>query len=153
MFALCMRYSNTIQDAEDIAIQSFTRVFNKIEECRGENLEAWMKQIFIREAINHYHKNKNQTWTHSSEVDENQNDHGPLVYEALSLEELKHCIAQLPEGCRLVFNLFAIEGFQHKEIGDMLGVSESTSKSQYIRAKSLLQKTISQLSPWKKEVI
>jgi RNA polymerase sigma-70 factor (ECF subfamily) len=142
MYALCSRYCNTEFDAEDIAIQGFMKVFNKIEEFDGRNFEGWMKRIFVNEAINHFHKNKNQTWSHASETDENIAEDFNQNYDSLSMEELNLLIFSLPEGCKVVFNLYAIEGYKHNEIGQMLGISESTSKSQYIRAKQLLQNKV-----------
>lgn len=153
MYALCLRYCNNKTDAEDIMIQAFTKIFAKINDYNGTNFEGWMKRIFVNEAINHFHKNKNQTWFHTEEPNESLTAHTLDALDELSLQDINRMLEQLPEGCRIVFNLYAIEGYQHQEIATLLQISESTSKSQYARAKVLLQRKISQIEPWTKEAI
>ena len=155
MYALCCRYCKNEFDAEDVTIQGFTKIFNKIDGFDGKNLEGWMKKIFINEAINNFYKNKNKTWSNASDPDENLAMEETQNYTSLSMDELNYLIASLPEGCRIIFNLYAIEGYQHNEIAELLEISESTSKSQYQRAKLLLQKTITTTTAtiWKKGAI
>lgn len=153
MYALCLRYCNNRTDAEDIMIQGFTKIFNKINDYNGTNFEGWMKRIFVNEAINHFHKNKNQTWFHTEEPNEYLTANTVDALGELSLQDLNAMLGQLPEGCKIIFNLYAIEGYQHQEIAAILGVSESTSKSQFARAKVLLQRKLNQIEPWKKEAI
>lgn len=153
LFALSARYTNTTQDAEDVFIQGFTRILNRIHEFDGRNLEAWMKRIIVNEAINHFHKHKSQTGSHFTEPTGNLANDDFNALDQLEMEDLLRLISEIPEGCRIIFNLYAIEGYQHKEIAAMLNVSESTSKSQYIRAKQLLQSKLKTTTTWKKEAI
>lgn len=153
MYALCLRYAATTAEAEDMVIEGFAKVFNKIDRFDGRNLESWMKTLFVREAINLFHKNKNKTWAQSREIDEADALNEEEILAELSLKELKFIIGTLPDGCRMVFNLYAIEGYLHHEIAGLLGISESTSKSQYIRAKQLLQTKLKTREEWKTMVL
>jgi RNA polymerase sigma-70 factor (ECF subfamily) len=147
MMGVCARYGRTRFEAEDIFQEAFMKVFQHIGTYQGGSLEGWMKRIFVNTAINHYHRYKHQY----GEVEYDQADEAqagnddPL--DALSTEELLKLINHLPEGYRLVFNLFVIEGYSHKEVGALLGISEGTSKSQLSKAKGLLQRQLIHLYP------
>ncbi len=147
MMGVCVRYGRTRFEAEDIFQEAFVKVFRHIGTYQGGSLEGWLKRIFVNTAINHYHRHKRQyneveyDQTHEVQTD---ND-GPL--DAISAEELLRLINHLPEGYRMVFNLFVIEGYSHKEIGTLLGISEGTSKSQLAKAKGLLKKQLIHLYP------
>lgn len=142
MFAVCNRYASDRMDAEDILQEGFVKVFTSI----GKYLPigpfgAWVKTIMVNTAIQHYRKNKRSI----IENFETMPDHGavdPGVIDRMSSIEVLDLVKKLPEGYRQIFNLYAIEGYKHYEIGEMLGISEGTSKSQYARAKKSLQEMI-----------
>lgn len=143
MYGVCLRYVRQREDASDILQEGFIRVFTNLKFYRGEgSFEGWVRRIIINTAINHY--KANTKYSHDMSVDEVHvsisidND----ALSRLTTEELLRLIQQLPEGFRMVFNLFVIEGFDHKEIGKMLGITENTSKSQLHRAKIALQKKL-----------
>lgn len=143
MMGVCIRYVNDPDDAQDLLQEGFIKVFEKISSFKGTgSLEGWIKKIMVNTALDNLRRNKNA----KLHVDINQEDvfikTDEEVHDNLSVKELLKLIHQLPDGYRTVFNLYAIEGYSHKEIGDMLGVTESTSKSQYSRARLQLQKAI-----------
>ncbi len=142
MFAICLRYAGSYPEAEDMLQEGFIRVFNKLGTFRNEgSFEGWLKRIFINTAIEGYRKN------HISnamlEVEEMKND---LVHQDdfhhLAAADLLKLVQSLSPGYRTVFNLYAIEGYTHQEIADILGINAGTSKSQLARARYLLQKMV-----------
>jgi RNA polymerase sigma-70 factor (ECF subfamily) len=145
MFAVCLRYANEYNSAQDLLQEGFVKVFRNLEKFRGEgSFEGWIRRIFVNTAIEHYRKQVNLYALHDSETRYE-------YYEGNALETLKHedilkMIQKLSDGYRTVFNLYVIEGYSHKEIGDMMGISEGTSKSQLARARYLLQKMIMESS-------
>lgn len=142
MFSVCLRYANEYNSAQDLLQEGFIKVYRNIEKFRGEgSFEGWVRRIFVNTAIEHYRKQVNLYALHDSEAK------GYEYYEGNALETLKHqdilrLIQTLSDGYRTVFNLYVIEGFSHKEIGEMMNISEGTSKSQLARARYLLQKMI-----------
>jgi RNA polymerase sigma factor (sigma-70 family) len=142
MFAVCLRYSNDRESAEDILQEGFVKVFQNMEKFRGEgSFEGWVRRIFVNTAVEHFRKNTKMMPVVSLDAV----SYG-LEYEAphhnLDLEDLMKFIQTLSPGYRTVFNLYVIEGYSHKEIGEMLKISEGTSKSQLARARYLLQRMI-----------
>ena len=128
--------------AEDILITAFTKIFEKIEQFKSEgSFEGWIRRIVVNEALTYLRKNRSMYL--ETELDEV--DYEPQ-YERLSdhleTEDLLRMIQELPTGYRIVFNLYAIDGFTHKEIAEQLGISENTSKSQLSRARTYLQKVL-----------
>jgi len=142
MFSICSRYTRDRMEAEDILQQGFMKVFTNLKSYQGGSFEGWMKRIFVHEAIDHFRKTKRSVFGASQEPHENLQVDLQDVIGQLTVEEILEKVNRLPEGCRLVFNLYAIEGYSHKEIGNLLRVTESTSKSQYARAKELLRERI-----------
>lgn len=144
MFAVCLRYVRHQFDAEEVMTNGFLKVFNKIDQFKEEgSFEGWIRRIMVNEALNHLRKNKMQ----QSEVDIENTREIAEYAEAesnLNAEDLMKCVNQLPDGYRTVFNLYAIEGYSHKEIAEQLGISVNTSKSQLSRARVLLQKYVSE---------
>ncbi len=142
MLAISKRYSKSDLEAEDILQESFIKVFNKIDTFRGDSsLFFWIKRIVINTALNHqrsklYAKPMTDVTVVPMHVD------SEIVLADFHFEELIAMIQELPDGCQLIFNLYAIEGYPHKEIAQMLKISEGTSKSQYARARSLLQEKL-----------
>jgi len=143
MFVICQRYSKSQMEAEDILQDAFIKVFKNISQYRGEaTLGAWIKKTVINTALNSQRSKLYMfPMTDISEL-ENENE-GDFSLSRFHLNELLVMIQSLPEGCQIIFNLFAIEGFSHKEIAERLEISEGTSKSQYARARQLLRTMIS----------
>lgn len=142
MYVVCLRYTKSQQEAEDVLQESFVKVFKSIESYRGESrFDYWIKRIVINTALNS--QRKRLYMYPMIDVDELKtlSDHGNTLSN-LRMEELLAFIRELPAGCQAVFNLFAIEGYSHKEIAELLQVSEGTSKSQFSRARMLLQDKI-----------
>jgi RNA polymerase sigma factor (sigma-70 family) len=147
MLALCHRYSHTTAEAEDILQEAFIKIFAKIDTYRFESpLGAWVRTIVVNTAINQIRKNKDLKF--ATEIDSAlQVETGQInAISSLQHADLLHIIRSLPKGCQAVFNLYAIDGFEHKEIAQKLGISEGTSKSQYARAKVLLQKKLKDIN-------
>ncbi|TAH27521.1 MAG: RNA polymerase sigma factor [Cytophagales bacterium] len=147
---VCVRYASSSLEVDDIFQDAFIKVFQHIKAFRNEsNLEAWIKRIFINTAINYYNKNKSRAEqkffdSRIEEIESNNEDIDDFeqAAQALSKEELISIINQLPEGYRVVFNLYAIEEYKHKEIAEILQISEGTSKSQLYKARSMLKKFV-----------
>lgn len=129
-------------EAEDVLVVSFTKVFNRIDQFKGEgSFEGWLRRIIVNEALSYLRKNKSMY----VETDIEALDREPnfeVLENQLEVEDLLKMIEALPTGYRMVFNLYAIDGFSHQEIADQLGISENTSKSQLSRARALLQKRL-----------
>ncbi len=139
MFFICQRYSKSLQEAEDILQESFIKVFKNIHQFRSEaSFFSWMKRIVVNTALNHQ-RSKLYLFpmVDVEEADLRQDDN--VVLGDYHFNELLDMVRELPSGCQIVFNLYALEGYNHREIADMLKISEGTSKSQYSRAKSLLK--------------
>jgi len=139
LMVVCLRYAKSTQEAEDILQEGFIKIFSGIKSFRLESsLKTWMTRIMINTALNHQRQKLYMLPMVDVEDAGLQEDENISLAD-FHLSELIALVQSLPDGCRVVFNLFAIEGYGHKEIGEMLGVSEGTSKSQYNRAKSLLR--------------
>lgn len=142
---VCLRYAGDAMEAEDILQEGFVRIFKNIHQFKFEgSFEGWMRRIVVNAALKHLQKKK----VHFAEIKEENNNHpvvDPYVYSSLGEEDLIKLIAQLPEGYRIVFNLNVIEGHSHEEIAEMLGIQASTSRSQLVKARKMLQNNIMQL--------
>jgi RNA polymerase sigma factor (sigma-70 family) len=138
MLVVCLRYSKTTAEAEDIVQEGFVKVFQGIKDFRQEaKLETWITRIMVNTALNVQRK---KLYLYPMvDVTEMVLPDEEMSISGIHFSQLLEMIQSLPQGCQIVFNLFAIEGYSHKEIGEMLGISEGTSKSQFARAKSLLQ--------------
>jgi len=144
MYVVCLRYTKSQQEAEDVLQDSFIKIFNNLKNYRGESrLDYWIKRIIINTALNSQRKKLYMYPMVDIEDVHHVFDQSKTISN-LQLEELLNIIRTLPTGCRTVFNLFAIEGYSHKEIAEMLEVSEGTSKSQFSRARKLLQEKIAE---------
>jgi len=143
--AICMRYLKDQQQAEDVMIQSFMKIFEKLSQFQGKgSFEGWMKRIVVTQALMTLRSNRQLALSVSLEE---ATDNWESTTELTQLEaaELMELVQSLPLGYRTVFNLFAIEGYSHQEIGELLGITESTSKSQLNRARSVLKEKITSL--------
>lgn len=141
MLTICLRYAGDRMEAEDVLQHAFVKIFRALETYKGGSFEGWMKRIFIRESINQYHSRKRKPidYTDESPAMMNASDGFADAVSQLSSGEIMKMLEKLPRGSRMVFTLFAIEGYGHAEIAEMLDISEGTSKSQYSRARMLLR--------------
>ncbi len=142
MLALCRRYVSSIGDAEDIMINGFMKIFEKIDQFKGAgSFEGWMTRVMVNESLTHIRKNKNMSVEVSIEKADMEPDYS-MAHEHMDADQLLRLIDELPVGYRMVFNLYVMEGYSHKEISRMLGISEGASKSQLSRAKAFLRNSI-----------
>ncbi len=142
MMAICMRYSKDQMEAEDVMQIAYVKIFQKIGEFREEgSFEGWMKRIVLNSAIENYRKNLRMLQVvnieDAPELASQQAD-----YSSLGMQDLMRVIQKLADGYRMVFNMYVIEGYSHKEIAETLGISEGASKSQLSRARAILQQEI-----------
>jgi RNA polymerase sigma factor (sigma-70 family) len=147
MLTVAMRYIKDKERAEDVLQDAFVKVFQNIQNFKLEgSLEGWIRRIVVNTALDQIRRDKmHQT---DLELDNVAFELPELSHteERLQAEYLMKLIQALPDGYRMVFNLYAIEGYSHKEIGDMLGITESTSKSQYSRAKNAIREVLEKLN-------
>lgn len=142
MLSVCMRYARDRSEAEDMLQTGFIKMFEKIRDFRGEgSFEGWLRRIMVHTSIEFYRKNLKMLPVMDAEMIQNLPE---PAYEHTHLEvkDLLNVIQQLSPGYRLVFNMYAIEGFTHKEIAEELGINEGTSKSQLARARGILKEYI-----------
>ena len=138
MMVVCLRYAKTTAEAEDVLQEGFVKVFQGINNFRQESkLETWITRIMVNTALNQ--QRKKLYLFPMVDVEEIDLPEDEVSVSGIHFTQLLEMIQSLPQGCQIVFNLFAIEGYNHKEIAASLGISEGTSKSQYARARSLMQ--------------
>jgi len=142
LLAVCARYVADKAEAEDILQEGFLKILKNIRDYEGKgHFENWMRRIMINTAITHFHREKKHYY--HEEID-NLQDYDEQFYPSPEKEyeagELQQLFSTMPEGYKMVFSLFAVEGYKHKEIAEMLKIDESTSKSQYLRAKNWIIK-------------
>jgi RNA polymerase sigma factor (sigma-70 family) len=142
MYGVCLRYAGNAEEAEDILQEGFIKVFRKISSYRGEgSFEGWIRRIFVNTAIEYYRK---KTYLQPiTEHEENTVEGKYLsVLDNLAEKDIIKLVQQLSPGYRTVFNMYVVEGYTHKQISELLGISEGTSKSQLSRAKQILQEMV-----------
>lgn len=143
MYGICLRFAGNKMEADDILQEAFIKIFTKIKYFRNEgSLEGWIRRTIINTAINFYRRNARNSRMLDVSGMELSNNFEPSFYDSLSKEEILKLVQDLPNGYRTVFNLNVIEGYTHKEIGVMLGISDNTSKSQLTRARAILKKKV-----------
>ena len=147
LLGVCNRYAQSIEEAEDIMQEGFVKIFINIKEFKGDgSLIAWMRRIMINTAITHYHKmRKHRYHDDLDEVSESRFEERTWGEAEFTKEELLNVIQRMPDGYRVVFNLYAVEGYKHREIAEILKIDENTSKSQYSRARRWLQERLIKL--------
>lgn len=153
MYAVCLRYANNPDDAQDLLQEGFIKVFRNLHRFRAEgSFEGWIRRVFINSSIEHLRKKSVQMSKVTDKEEDTIEDADISALDSLAEKDIINLIQELSPGYRAVFNLYVIEGYSHKEIGEQLGISEGTSKSQLARARSILQKKVAQyLSDTKKE--
>ncbi len=147
MLGVCHRYARTAADAEDILQDAFIKVFDKIHQFKFEgSFEGWIRRIIVNTALKKYTLRRYEKEVVGYEVkDKDESGMEPTAYSHLTQKEILDLINNLPEGYKLIFNLYVIEGFQHEEIAEMLGIQPGTSRSQLVKARTMLQKQITEL--------
>ncbi|MBL1279007.1 MAG: RNA polymerase sigma factor [Fluviicola sp.] len=145
MLGVCLRYANSREEAEDVLQDSFVKIFSKLNLYKGGSLEGWIRRIMINTSLDQIRKEKKFVNDVAIDVVDYKMEHNSYILESMHANDLLKLINEMPQGYRTVFNMFAIEGFSHKEIADQLGVTENTSKSQYSRAKAFLQTKMKEL--------
>lgn len=146
MMGVCLRYAKDAEEAQDVLQMGFIKVFEKLDMFNAQgSLEGWIRKIIVNTSLDIIRKNKK--FMNDVEMDKvDYQIHNPTenAVDSLSAQDLLKIIQEMPPGFRTVFNMFAIEGYSHKEIADELNISVNTSKSQYSRARAYLQKIITE---------
>jgi RNA polymerase sigma factor (sigma-70 family) len=147
LLGVCLRYATDKAEAEDILQESFLKIFFNVKDFSGTgSFIGWLRKVAVNTAITHYHKNLK--YRYHVDIDEYVSvEAGVTSFEEdfFTSEELYKVLNELPAGYRLVFNLYAVEGYKHKEIAEMLGIDTNTSKSQYSRAKAVIRNKLERL--------
>jgi len=144
MMSVCQRYVSNRETARDLLHDGFIKLFSKIHAYSRTGLfVGWMRRIFVTTALEHLRRNDVLRYSVDIESIDDQHEVGDIsLFEHLSTDDLLICIARLPDKCRTVFNMHAIEGYTHIEIAGELGINESTSRSHYAKSRRLLQKMV-----------
>jgi RNA polymerase sigma factor (sigma-70 family) len=139
MYGVCLRYAGAAEEAEDILQEGFVKVFNKIGSFRREgSFEGWIRRIIVNTAIEHFRRKTYMAPVTEREEETMESDY-LSVLDSLAEKDIIGLVQQLSPGYRSVFNMYVIEGYTHRQISELLGISEGTSKSQLSRAKAILQ--------------
>jgi RNA polymerase sigma-70 factor (ECF subfamily) len=143
MMGVCRRYVKTAEDAEDVLVEAFFKVLTNIRQFSGSgSFEGWIRRIVVNESLMFLRKRHNFNMTvEISNIDLNA---PPKIMDELAAQDILELLSQLPTGYRTIFNLYVLEGYKHREIAEMLGISINTSKSQLILAKKRLQALLGQ---------
>ncbi|MBG0861318.1 MAG: RNA polymerase sigma factor [Bacteroidales bacterium] len=151
LLGICLRYAGDRAEAEDILQESFLKIFFNIKDYSGTgSFVGWLRKVAVNTAITHYHKNLK--FRYHIEIEEYVSvETGISSFEEdfFTSDELFKVLNELPAGYRMVFNLYAIEGYKHKEIAELLGIDTNTSKSQYSRAKAAIREKLDKLGKLK----
>lgn len=143
MMGVCLRYAKDYEEAQDVMQDAFIKIFGKLANYeRKGSLEGWVRRIVVNTALDSYRKNKKHQQNVAVESVDYLLEHKTFIIEELNANDLLKVIKTIPPGYQMVFNLFAIEGYSHKEIAEQLNITESTSKSQYSRARKLLRELL-----------
>ena len=144
MMSVCVRYVTDRDTAQDVLQDGFIKLFNKIDTYSGAGaFGGWARRIFVTTALEYLRRN--DALKQSANIDDIENfieNYDETAIQKMSADDIMDCIASLADGYRTIFNLYAIEGYNHAEIADMLGITEVTSRSQFMRARKILQQKI-----------
>jgi RNA polymerase sigma factor (sigma-70 family) len=145
MYGVCLRFARNTLEADDILQEGFIKVFSFLKDFRHDgSLEGWVRRTIVNTAINYYNSKQNEWNETSIDKAESYQSVTEDILDKISTADLLQLIHELPEGYRMVFNLYVIEGYNHQEIAEMLNISENTSKSQLSRARMALQDRLTQ---------
>ena len=155
LFGVCLRYAGDRAEAEDILQESFLKIYFSLEDYSGTgSFTGWLRKIAVNTAITHYHRNlKHKHYIEIEEYVSSETGVNSFEEDLFTSDELFKVLNELPPGYRMVFNLYAVEGYKHKEISEMLGIDINTSKSQYSRAKAAIREKLEKLGKLKKKYI
>jgi RNA polymerase sigma-70 factor (ECF subfamily) len=141
LLSICRQYVSQIDEAEDILVTAFMKIFKNLGNLENrDQLEGWMKRIAVNESISYIRTKKNMKIESIEDHDWSGHDHN--MESNMAVQDIQGMIDRLPDGCKVVFNLYALEGYKHAEIATLLSISEGTSKSQLAYARKLLQDMI-----------
>ena len=145
MLSVCRYYIKDLQQAEEVMLNGFFKVFKHLKSFKNEgSFEGWVRRIMVREAISYLRQKK--TIEFAAEDEYLEHDYDNNIESNIEVAEIQQIIDSLPEGYRMVFVMYAIEGYKHYEIAELLNISEGTSKSQLFKARQMLQKKIKELN-------
>lgn len=155
LYAVCMQYSGNDEEARDILQEGFIKIFENLNHYKYEgNFEGWMRRIIVNTALEKFRSRHNLYRVDDiDQIPELDAEPDSEDYSGLDAEDLMEIIRELPPKYRMVFNLFAIEGYSHKEIGQMVNISEGTSKSNLARARIILQRRVCSYTGIKRKVL
>jgi RNA polymerase sigma factor (sigma-70 family) len=147
LLGVCQRYARNAADAEDILQDAFIKIFNKMEQFKFQgSFEGWMRRVVVNTALKKYSVSRYTKEVPGHEINERDEViYEPAAYSHITEKELLELVHNLPEGYKIIFNLYVVEGYQHDEIAEMLGIQPGTSRSQLVKARSMLQKQLIQL--------
>lgn len=147
LYGVCLRYADSVETAEDLLQEVFVRVFTRLGQYRGEgSFEGWLRRIAVHASAEHY-RNRAKTLP-LQELTDLPDEASPWASpDVWSERELLELVQALPDGCRAVFNLYVVEGYAHREIAELLGVSEGASRSQLAYARKKLNQALQELKP------
>ena len=145
MLSVCRYYTKDVHQAEEVMLNGFFKVFKNLKSFKHQgSFEGWIRRIMVREAISYLRQKKTIEFT--TENDASEHGYNNNIKSNIEVAEIQQLIDALPEGYKMVFVMYAIEGYKHNEIAEMLNISEGTSKSQLFKARQLLQKKIKELN-------
>jgi RNA polymerase sigma-70 factor (ECF subfamily) len=143
MLSVCLRYAKNEEQAEDVLQDGFVKVFGKLKDFKSEgSLEGWIRRIMVNTALDQIRKNNKLLGDTNIDDVGYKIENNDFIVEKMIAEDLMKMVQAMPEGYKVVFNMFAIEGYSHGEIATTLGISENTSKSQYSRARAYLRERL-----------
>jgi RNA polymerase sigma-70 factor (ECF subfamily) len=143
MLGVCMRYAKSTEQAEDVLQDGFIKVFSKLNDFKHDgSLEGWIRRIMVNTSLDQIRKENKLLGNISLDNVDYKLQNNAFVLENLAAKDLMKMVQSMPVGYKVVFNMFAIEGYSHKEISEHLGISENTSKSQYSRARAYLRERL-----------
>jgi RNA polymerase sigma factor (sigma-70 family) len=143
MLGVCMRYAKSTEQAEDVLQDGFVKVFSKLNDFKHDgSLEGWIRRIMVNTSLDQIRKENKFLGNTSLDNVDYKLQNNAFVLENLAAKDLMKMVQSMPVGYKVVFNMFAIEGYSHKEISEHLGISENTSKSQYSRARAYLRERL-----------
>ena len=147
VMGICLRYAKRREEAEDVFQEAFVKIFKNLHKLKANQaLSAWIRRLAVNLAIDNYRKNKKHYGHLTTEFCQESGDSDLTVLQSISNQELLQVINHLPQGYKMVFNLYVIEGYNHREIAEKMGISEGTSKSQLSRARKMLQQQLKDLN-------
>jgi RNA polymerase sigma factor (sigma-70 family) len=145
LFAICLRYSNNSENAKDMLQESFVKIFERLKDFRFEgSFEGWIKRLSVNHCLDFNKKIRSEPW--NEELEDHTGIHfNEEVHSNLQTQDLIGLLQRLPMGYRTVFNLYAIEGYGHQDIAEIMGITESTSKTQLFKARKMLQEWVQKI--------